>query len=242
MDINIRKSNDIIILDLKGDFDVNSANFIELMGDFLRQGVKKFVCNFENINMIDYMGLSGLAISYKDINNHTAFLKLCCVPVHVRNIFALLLLDSVFEMYVTEKEAIDSFSQGETFDRITKKKLRRRFNRLPIKVIVKFKPKFSSSEEIFEGKLLNLSAIGAFIYTKNIFKFNDILHVWMHLGSEGAIIEVDARVVWIADKQIQPQIYPGMGIEFNKISSQLQKKIVQFVDKNLSSETAIDAL
>ena len=241
MEVNIRKEQDAVILDLKGNFDVNASDFIEVIGELLRQGHRKLLCNFENVNMIDYMGLSGLAIAYKNVRNHESYLKLYNVPVHVKNVFALLMLDNVFDIYASEEQALKSFEVQEALSSIEEKKLRRRFKRLPIHTTVRFQPKFCSSEEIFEGTVLNISAIGIFIYTPNVFNLNDIIKVWLPLGSGKDTIEVDTRVVWLPDKNIQPQVSPGMGVEFYKISTRLQKKIVEFVDRNLPRQEVFDS-
>jgi anti-sigma B factor antagonist len=240
MEIGIRKAEDAVILDLKGNFDVNTSDFIEVVGELLRQGYKKILCNFDGVNMIDYMGLSGLAIAFKNVRNHTGALKFYNVPVHVKKVFSTLLLDSVFEIYFSEEEALKSFEQAQVFAAIAEQKLRRRFKRLPIHLTIKFKSKFGSSKGICEGTMLNLSAIGFFIFTKDVYNLNDILQVWLPLGSEKATVEVEGRVVWLADKNIQPQLSPGMGVEFYKISTKLQKRIVDFVDRNLPRQEAID--
>lgn len=242
MEINIRKAKEIFILDLRGNFDVDASGFIEIIGDLLNQGVRKMACNFEGVEMMDYMGLSALAIAYKNVTNHKALLRFFNVPAHVKKIFSMLLLDDIFEIYATEDDAIKSFQQDEAISEIIRKKLRRRFKRLPIQIKITFKPKFSSSKEVFEGLLFNLSAIGAFVFTKNISNLNEILTIWLPLGSSEETIEVEARVVWLADRQIQPQTSPGMGIEFYNISTKLQEKIVQYVNKNLSRQSSFDVL
>jgi hypothetical protein len=45
-------------------------------------------------------------------------------------------------------------------------------------------------------------------------------------------------VVWLADKQIQPHGYPGMGVEFVNISQEKQKTVLEFIDRNLSNITS----
>ncbi|MBU1906163.1 MAG: hypothetical protein KJ923_04105 [Candidatus Omnitrophica bacterium] len=46
-------------------------------------------------------------------------------------------------------------------------------------------------------------------------------------------LEVETQVSWFPDKQVQRQIYPGIGVEFLYISTFLQQKIVDFVERNL---------
>ncbi len=240
MDINIKKVKDAVILEIKGNFDVNASDFIEIVGELLREDFKKIACNFESVNMIDYMGLSALAIAYKNVCNHKARIKFFNVPAHIKNVFSMLLLDDVFEIYFSEEAAIASFEKEETLSSIAEKQLRRRFKRLPIKLGVRFKQKFSRSDETFEGKAFNLSAIGTFIFTNKIFNLNETLKLWLPLGAKHEEIELDARVVWLADKHIQPQSSPGMGVEFYNISTQLQKKIVEYVDRNLPRQSSVD--
>ncbi|MBU2541071.1 MAG: PilZ domain-containing protein [Candidatus Omnitrophica bacterium] len=240
MEIKIRTTKDTAILDLRGNLDVNASNFIEAIGEVLRQGFKKVICNFKDVDIIDYMGLSGLAIAYKNISNHDAVLKLSDVPTHIKSVFSLLLLDNVLEICGTEAEALKNFQYDDSFSKIESKKLRRRFKRLPINLKIKFRRKFSSSKDFLEGKIFNISAIGVFIYTKKTFELNDILRCRILLGAEKETIEFDARVVWLADKRLQPQIAPGMAVEFYKMPSRIQKKIVEFVDKNISHARDID--
>jgi Tfp pilus assembly protein PilZ len=47
-------------------------------------------------------------------------------------------------------------------------------------------------------------------------------------------IEVETKVVWLVEREIQPQIYPGMGVEFYNISPELEGQIVEFVNRNLT--------
>jgi hypothetical protein len=37
----------------------------------------------------------------------------------------------------------------------------------------------------------------------------------------------------LVQKELQPQIYPGMGLEFYNLDSHKQQEIVEFVDRNL---------
>jgi hypothetical protein len=39
-------------------------------------------------------------------------------------------------------------------------------------------------------------------------------------------------VMWLADKGIQPELYPGMGISFTDISSRSQVDILEFIERH----------
>ncbi|MDD5526994.1 MAG: hypothetical protein PHE11_06310, partial [Candidatus Omnitrophica bacterium] len=47
-------------------------------------------------------------------------------------------------------------------------------------------------------------------------------------------LELEAKVVWLPDKQIQKNIFPGMGVEFCNFSCSGQEKLISFIERNLS--------
>lgn len=79
-----------------------------------------------------------------------------------------------------------------------------------------------------------LSAEGVFIVSDKIFSIGDLLTTRMDFQPRPGLIEADAKVVWLADKEIQPEDYPGMGLEFHNITVEKQEKIAKFVEKHLT--------
>ena len=45
--------------------------------------------------------------------------------------------------------------------------------------------------------------------------------------------DTTVRVIWIADKELQPHYYPGMGVAFISIGQEKEKAIIDFIDKNI---------
>ena len=88
---------------------------------------------------------------------------------------------------------------------------------------------------MIKGKIINLSAIGDFIVAKKIFTIGEILTAKIYLEPKPGFIEVDTKVVWVADHDIQPLEYPWMGLEFYNIDDEKQKEIIKFVEKHLAS-------
>ncbi|MDP2924649.1 MAG: anti-sigma factor antagonist [Candidatus Omnitrophota bacterium] len=234
MKIGIREQDNIVILDLEGSIDINASDFIETAGRALVQRTKNILCNFEGVNLIDYVGISLIAVAYKNILNHKGRMKLCNVPTHVKKLFAIVGLDKVFTYYETEKEAVESFKEEEIFSQILDQRLRRRFKRIPLKNAIEYKQKFSPKDTYFKGKIINLSAIGTFVIADKIFSIGEILSVRLHLLPTPGILDVDTKVVWVADEEIQPMESPGMGLEFYNISAQKQEQIIEFVEKHLT--------
>jgi len=235
MEIKARQKGKIVILDLSGNIDVNSANFVEIVGQCLRDGYSDILCNFESVDFIDYMGVSVIVIAYKEVTNSSGRMKFCSIPAHLRGAFSISGLDRVIDIYSEEDSAMKSFRDDKIIEKIKRMQLRRRFKRLPIDIKIELKPKYEQSAVCVTGELVNLSGVGAFIFgCGQLFKLGDDLIIKLKLPPKGEEIEIESRVVWLPDKQAQPHAYPGMGIEFHNISPSIQQKLVEFVEKNLS--------
>lgn len=234
MEIRARQKNNIVILDLAGRIDIDSAQLVETVGQCLRDGFYEILLNFEDVDFIDYMGVSAIVIAYKEAVNNNGRMKLANILAHIKGIFNIAGLDKVIDIYATEELALNSFKEDKIIENIKKLQLRRRFKRLPIDIKIELKVK--SEKEVFclEADILDLSAVGAYIYGCDKFKLGDEVVLKLKLPPKQEEIELDARVVWLSDKQIQVHLHPGMGVEFYNIPSDVQKKLLGFIEKNLS--------
>lgn len=234
MEIRARQNNGIIILDLAGRIDVNSANLVEVVGQCIHDGYNDILCNLEEVDFIDYMGTSVIVIAYKEVMNNSGRMKFCNVPAHIRNILSIAGMDRAIEMYPDEELALNSFKEDKAIEDIQKMQLRRRFKRLPIDIKIELKAKFARNPVCMKLDVLNLSAIGAFIFGCDKFKLGDEVILKMKLPPKREALELEAKVVWIPDKQVQPHSYPGIGIEFINIPPGVQQKLIDFIERNLS--------
>lgn len=234
LEIKLRQSGDIIILDLNGRIDVDSANLVEVVGQCVRDGYADILCNLEDVEAIDYMGISVIIIAYKEIVNHHGRLKLVNVPAHLKGVFAISGTDRVIELYDSEDLALNSFKEDKVIENIKKMQLRRRFKRLPIDLKIELKSKQADFPVCLKVDILNLSAVGAFIFGCGKFKLGDEVILKMKLAPKQEELELEARVVWVPDKEVQRHEYPGIGVEFSNISATDQQKLIEFIDRNLS--------
>jgi len=232
MEIRKRFSKNIAVLYVAGSININSAVLIEETGQLLKMGVSKILCSCSNLNMVDYNGLSILAITYKNVANQNGILKFCNVPSHIKELFKVARLDRVFEMHENEELALKSFELSNKVDKLT---LRRRFKRIDLSVPVKFKSNLSRDKKLLRGKILNLSGEGIFIHAKNTFPVSTDLNLGITLAPKQNKINIAGNVIWVADKTLQPHVYPGMGIKIVKLNPSIQDKIVKFIDKHLTS-------
>jgi len=234
MEIRGRTKGKVIILDLAGRIDIDAANFIETVGQCIHDGYVDILCNLEGVDFIDYMGISVIVIAYKEVTNSKGRMKFVNIPVHLRGLFSVTGLDKVIEIYADENLALNSFKEDRIIENIQKMQLRRRFKRLPIDIKVELKGKYDKDGLCIKTDLLDLSALGAYIYGCDRFKLGDEVVITFNLPPKSEELKVEGRVVWLSDKHIQQHIHPGMGVEFHNISSVEQKKLVEFIERNLS--------
>ena len=231
LEIGMRRVNACAVLDCSGEINIDASNLVEKVGWCLENGYHSVLCSLENVTLIDFTGLSALALAYKNCVNHGARMKFCSVPLHIRKKFELVCLDRVLELYDDERAALAAFDEDEAISEIQKKQLRRRFKRLPLDISVELK---SPSEERFHtAKMLNISAVGMLIFVEPAYPLETVLEVKLSLKPVADSLTLLAKVVWLVDKKIQPQIYPGMGLEFHHIEQPVQEKILAFVERNL---------
>lgn len=236
LEIAFRRIDSVAVLDLTGNIDLDSANFIEKIGWCLENGYPDILCNFENINLVDYAGLSVLAIAFKNVENHHGRIKLLGVAEHIKKIFSLVCLDLIIELCDDQKQAVSSFKEDRAISEIQKKKLRRRFRRLPLDIKVEFKAK-DKNEVFSQGKVVNISGVGLLVVADKLYPLNEVLEAKLLLSQKTGVLEVQAKVAWLVRMELQPQFYPGMGLEFYQLEHSLQKKIVEFVERNLPLES-----
>lgn len=239
LEIKARQKGNVIILDLIGRVDVDSANLIEIVGQCIRDGYTDILCNLEDVETIDYMGISAIVIAYKEVVNNKGRMKFASIPVHLKNVFGVAGLDRVIDIYPTVEGALHTFQEDKIIEKISKMQLRRRFKRLPIDMKIELKNKYDKRAICHKGDILNLSGVGAFIHGCGQFKLGDEVILKLKLPPKGSShesqeIDLEAKVVWLPDKQVQHHAYPGMGVEFHHISGPVQQKLLEFIERNLS--------
>lgn len=234
MEIKARSKDNYIILDLSGRIDINSANLVEAVGQCLRDGYNEMLLNFEDVDFIDYMGISAIVLAYKEVVNSNGRIKLINIPAHLKGLFSMTALDRTIDIYADEDSALNSFKEDRAIENIKKMQLRRRFKRLPIDIKIELINKTDQGLCAVKLDTLNLSAIGAYIYGCDKFKLGDEVILKFKLSPKQEEMELQAKVVWLSDKQIQPHIHPGIAVEFTHFSGASQEKLLEFIERNLS--------
>ncbi|HOW42054.1 MAG TPA: PilZ domain-containing protein [Candidatus Omnitrophota bacterium] len=231
LEIKSRRIKTTVILELSGTIDIDSANLIERVGQALTDGYRDILCDFESVTSVDYSGLSALAIAFKNTVNHKGRMKFFSVPAHIMKTFSLVCLDKVFEIFPDEKSALKSLEDDTHISEIQRKNLRRRFKRLPLDIDIQFKSLFD--QQFHHGKVMNISGIGMLVFAEKVYPIGEILEMKVSLLPIAPMLALKGKVVWLIQKEIQPQFYPGMGIEYYHIDCPTQEKILEFIERNL---------
>lgn len=233
MDIRIREADNISIVDIDGQIDINASEIIEAVGWLIKNKKMDILLNFDRVNMVDYSGISILAIAYKNVTNHKGKMKFCNVPLHVEELFKLVRLDSIFEIYKDEESALRTFHYESPIDQAM---LRRRFKRLDIDLDADFCAEKGTDGVWHRAKILNISGDGIFVHAKTVLPLGT--KVLLKLNLPGEQIEAKGMVIWLADKSLQLQSYPGMGIHFADMTKKTQDKLLNFINKHITSRSA----
>lgn len=232
LDLKLREAKEITIIDIEGRIDLNASELIELVGWLLKRGKKKILLNFEHVDALDYSGLSVLAIAYKNVRNHEGILKFVSVPLHIEKLLRIAQLLDVFELHQEEEVALSSFNETRFQPHLPP--LRRRFKRLEVvNIAVRYLPVYRKGDPFLEGKAFNLGGEGLFLYAQKVFPLNTELILELHFPKENLPFVTEGTVAWLADKELQPHNFPGMGVQFKKLDSKQQKLLIEFIDRNV---------
>jgi len=238
MNIIVTETDNISIIKIKGRIDINSSGIIETVGQLIKDEKKYILLNLGGVTMVDYGGISILAIAYKDVINHNGKLKFCNVTPGAEEALRLVRLDCVFEIYKDEGTALRAFRHKPPVD---EKAMRRRFDRADLHIDVEFtgaKNEKGGRPVWYSAKLLNMSGEGLFLYTKKLLPIGEKIRLKIDL-SDGKAFEAEGTVIWIADKILQPQSSPGMGVFIKRMGRREQDRVLKFINSRLVRRSSI---
>jgi len=112
MNVNVRKSGDVTILDLKGKITIGSGDVVlrNSMQEVMNSGATKVLINMRDVSTIDSSGIGELVSAYTTATNPGAKLKLFNLPAKVTDILTITQLITVFDVFDSEDEAVRSFA------------------------------------------------------------------------------------------------------------------------------------
>ncbi len=111
MNISVRKTKDIAIVDFEGRLAVGVGDAVlpAVVNELLDSGFKKILLNLSDMDYIDSNGLGELVQTLKNSKRHGAELRLLKPQDRVTKTLRLTNLLPMFTVYESEKEAIKAF-------------------------------------------------------------------------------------------------------------------------------------
>ena len=111
MHVEIRKSEDVVIVDLKGKLTAGLGDQIlrETIHALLAENWKKIVLNLSEVTTLDSAGLGELVAGLRRCKAAGAGLKLLNANERVHSTIYIARLLPIFETYQTEKDALAAF-------------------------------------------------------------------------------------------------------------------------------------
>ena len=112
MQIEERRSGDVIILDLTGKLTIGDGD--ELLRDkinsLLQQKQRQLLLNLEGVPYIDSAGLGEIVRTYTTVKNNGGDLKLLNLTKRIADLLAITKLATVFESFDSEEDAVNGFA------------------------------------------------------------------------------------------------------------------------------------
>jgi len=110
MNITERTVNDVTVLDLEGDLALSeNVRFRKYITGAIDAGVRKLIINLASVRYMDSSGLGELIACYTTMQQVNGQIKLLHLNDRLQYLLAITKLNSVFETFDSELEAVSSF-------------------------------------------------------------------------------------------------------------------------------------
>ncbi|NBU97299.1 MAG: anti-sigma factor antagonist [Spirochaetia bacterium] len=110
--LNNTIKNGILVVYLEGRLDVSVANEVEEgLSELIDSGDhRKVVLNMDGIDYMSSSGFRACISTLRKLNAKEGALKMCNIKPAVKRIFDVIELTSLFDIYSSEEEALNSFT------------------------------------------------------------------------------------------------------------------------------------
>jgi len=111
VNINVRKQEDIAILDLEGNLVLGPAvaTFRDQIQDLLEAGQKKFLINLIRVAFVDSSGIGAMVGAHTGIESAGGICKFSGAQPRVQQALKLTHMREIFDMHEKEASALTSF-------------------------------------------------------------------------------------------------------------------------------------
>lgn len=109
MELNFKKTDNIVTIYLKGRLDVHYSADIEQELEKLipLYPQSHFLINMKDIEYISSAGLRIIVMTMKSLKEHDRKMVLCCINDAVRKVFEVVQVIDMFNIYSSEDKAVE---------------------------------------------------------------------------------------------------------------------------------------
>ncbi len=233
LDVALRATGDVTVVDLDGEFDTDSLKIIE---DFTEKdgahSKENVVLNLKSVSSITSSGIGILLDTFKAFRSQGRIAKLTNANPRLLEIFRMHKVLPAFDIIPDEDSAVKMIN-AEMAEK--EKDYIRLFERVNIELKTKFR-KFMKADsdgpyKVGSGTSKCLSMYGLFINTKTVFPMDTLLEVHLFLpdGFFKTQVKFISKVVRVADKDESPELYPGMGTNTLFMERRERAKLEKFI-------------
>ena len=111
LNINERQAGDVTVLDMSGKITIGEGSVAlrTAIRRVLEEGKRRILLTLAGVGYIDSSGIGELVSSYTAINKDGGQLKLLNLTQKLQDLLAITKLLTVFDVYESEAEALNSF-------------------------------------------------------------------------------------------------------------------------------------
>ena len=111
LSIKQRRSGDVAILDLTGKLTIGGTNqqLAQSLRRLVAEGERSVILDLSGATYVDSTGLGELVAGYSTLKRNDGRLALIGVPARIMDLMTITKLYTVFDIYDTEAEGVESF-------------------------------------------------------------------------------------------------------------------------------------
>ncbi|KUG29787.1 anti-anti-sigma regulatory factor, spoiiaa [hydrocarbon metagenome] len=111
MELVEKNTGDVTILVLNGRLDSNTSKILEdKVMDILRQGCKKVLMDFQDVDYINSTGLRVLLLALQQLKKNQGRLFLCCIKDYMKEVFEISGYTEIFPIFISQDDAVKGFA------------------------------------------------------------------------------------------------------------------------------------
>jgi len=97
---------------LAGEINIDTVEVLEkTFNGFISEGTRKVVLNFSDVDYIDSMGMASIVKFLRTINDVGGKVVLSNVSVKIMSIFRITKVDTVFDIFDQEEDAVEGIKE-----------------------------------------------------------------------------------------------------------------------------------